>query len=120
MTDKNIQIQDAQGNNLFPKTKASIVLNNNGDNLGGVEAGAQANKIEKIKINGVEVSIVSKTVDLSVYTRTETDTAIATAVANASHLKREIVASLPEVAEDRKSTRLNSSHIATSRMPSSA
>jgi len=99
MTDKNIQIQDAQGNNLFPKTKGAVVINNNGDNLGGVEAGAQANKIEKIKLRGVEVAIATKVVDLPVYTKDETDTAIATAVAGASHLKREIVASLPEVAD---------------------
>lgn len=66
MTEKNIQIQDLQGNNLFPKTKAAVVINNQSENLGDVEAGAQVNKIEKIKINGVEVGIVSKVVDITI------------------------------------------------------
>lgn len=43
MTEQNIQIKDLSGNNLFPKTKASLVTNNQGENLGDVEAGAQVN-----------------------------------------------------------------------------
>ena len=39
-----------------------------------------------------------------VYTKTETDTAIATAVANADHLKREIVAVLPSVEDADENT----------------
>lgn len=65
MTDKKVLLKDNAGNSLFPKTKAEIVINNNGDNLGGVESGAQVNKIEKIKLNGVELSIVSKEVDIT-------------------------------------------------------
>lgn len=65
MTDKNIQIKDLEGNNLFPKTKAAVVINNNNENLGDVEAGAQVNKIEKIKVNGTELAIASKAVNIT-------------------------------------------------------
>jgi len=104
MTDKNIQIQDLQGNNLFPKTKGAVVLNNNGDNLGGVEAGAQVNTLETIDLKYGEtttsVTIASKkaTIDLTAYaksattlagygitnayTKTETDNAISAAISS--------------------------------------
>ena len=51
--EKNIQIKDLAGNLLFPKTKGAVVINNAGENLGGVEAGAQVNIIETVKVNGV-------------------------------------------------------------------
>ena len=57
MADKNIQIKNLAGDLLFPKTLGSIVLNNKGENLGAVEAGAQVNIIEKITINGQELAI---------------------------------------------------------------
>ena len=66
MTDKNIQIKDLDGNNLFPKTKAAIVINNDNENLGDVEAGAQVNKIEKIKVNGTELTIANKEVNVTI------------------------------------------------------
>lgn len=66
MTNKNVQIKDLEGNNLYPKTKAAIVENNQGAFLGDVEAGAQVNKIETIKVNGVPLQIVSKSVDIDV------------------------------------------------------
>lgn len=77
MTDKNVQIKDINGNNLFPKTKGAMVFNNSNENLGGVEAGAQVNLIEKIKVNGTELTISSKAVDISVpeYTITKATTA---------------------------------------------
>ncbi|MCD7779314.1 MAG: hypothetical protein LUH05_01420 [Candidatus Gastranaerophilales bacterium] len=79
MTDKNIQLKDLDDNYLYPKTKSSIVLNNDGDSLGDVEAGAQVNKIEKITLNGVELSIVDKSVsittDESDYSISKQDTA---------------------------------------------
>ena len=56
----NIQIKDLSGNLLFPKTKGAVVINNAGENLGGVEAGAQVNKLEGIKIDGVELTIKNK------------------------------------------------------------
>lgn len=71
MADKNIQIKDLQGNSLFPKTKGSLVTNDTGATLGTVEAGAQVNKIEKIKVNGAEVSIVSKEVDIQIPSASE-------------------------------------------------
>lgn len=66
MADKNIQIKDLKGNLLFPKTKGSLVFNDKNEALGTVEAGAQVNKIEKIKVNGVELSVVSKEVNIDI------------------------------------------------------
>lgn len=66
MADKNIQIKDLKGNLLFPKTKGSLVFNDKNEALGTVEAGAQVNKIEKIKLNGVELSVVSKEVNIDI------------------------------------------------------
>lgn len=71
MAEKNIQIKNQTGDLLYPKTKASVVINNGGDNLGTVEAGAQVNKIEKIKVNGTEISIVSKEVDITIPAQSE-------------------------------------------------
>lgn len=64
MTDQNVQLESTTGNNLYPKTKASIVINNSGASLGSVEAGAQVNKIETIKVNGKTLQIVSKAVEI--------------------------------------------------------
>lgn len=61
MADKNIQIKNLAGDLLFPKTLGSVVFNNNGENLGAVEAGAQVNIIEKITINGQELAIDAST-----------------------------------------------------------
>lgn len=66
MTDKNIYIKDGNGNKLYPVTKTSLIINDAGEPIGDVEAGAQVNRIEKIKVNGVELEIVSKEVDISV------------------------------------------------------
>lgn len=79
MTDKNVQLKDNGGNNLYPKTKGSVVLNNSGNNLGGVEADAQVNKIETIKLNGTSLAINNKAVNIVVadaeYTLTKAATA---------------------------------------------
>lgn len=64
MAEKNIQIKNLAGDLLFPKTKGAVVINNAGANLGGVEAGAQVNKIETVKLNGVALNIVDKAVDV--------------------------------------------------------
>lgn len=69
--DKNIQIQDTAGNNLFPKTKGAVVFNNSGQNLGGVEAGAQVNVLEKVKVNGTELTISQKAVDITIPSQSE-------------------------------------------------
>lgn len=66
MTDKHIYIKDGNGNKLYPVTKSDLVLNSKGEPIGDIETGAQVNKIEKIKVNGVELEIVSKAVDISV------------------------------------------------------
>lgn len=65
MTDKHIYIKDGNGNKLYPVTKTSLVLNSKGEPIGDVETGAQVNKIEKIKVNGVELEIISKEVDIT-------------------------------------------------------
>lgn len=65
MANKNIQLKDLNGNLLFPKTQGAVVFNNAGENLGGVEAGAQVNIIEKVKVNGVELPIADKAVDIA-------------------------------------------------------
>lgn len=105
MTDKNVQILDLQNNKLFPATKASIVKNNSGENLGDVEAGAQVNKIEKIKVNGVELSVVTKEVNIELpdtYTKTESDGKYATKdeVSAIPKFAVKVVDSLPETGED--------------------
>lgn len=56
----NIQIKDLSGNLLFPKTKGAVVINNAGQNLGGVEAGAQVNVLEGITVDGQAVTITNK------------------------------------------------------------
>lgn len=67
MTDTNIQIYDASGvNKLYPATKGALVTNDSGATLGGVEASAQVNIIEKVTLNGTELNIVSKTVDIPI------------------------------------------------------
>lgn len=80
MTTKNVQLQDPKKNfDLMPKTLGSIVINNAGDNLGTVEAGAQVNIIEKIKINNQELTITNKTAEYTIpaavaYSITKLDT----------------------------------------------
>lgn len=69
MASKNIQLKSMTGDQLFPKTKGALVTNSDGLTLEGVEAGAQVNKIEKITLNGVELSISNKTVAIT----TDTD-----------------------------------------------
>ena len=64
MAEKNIQIKNLAGDLLFPKTRGAVVINNAGENLGAVEAGAQVNKIETVKVNGVALNIVEKAVDV--------------------------------------------------------
>lgn len=74
MTNRNVQLQNNSGDNLFPKTKRSLVYNNSNQALGGVEANAQVNIVETVKVNGSALTPdASKAVnvDLSSY-----DTAI--------------------------------------------
>lgn len=78
MANKNIQLKDMSGNNVFPKTKGALVINNDGLPLGDVEAGAQVNLIEKIQLNGVDLAISNKTVNVTTDTDTYTITKAAT------------------------------------------
>lgn len=66
MAEQNIQIKDLSGNLLYPKTKASIVINNANKNLGGVEENAQVNKIETVKVNGTALTITNKAVNIPI------------------------------------------------------
>lgn len=74
MTNRNVQLQNNNGDNLFPKTKGSLVYNNSNQALGGVEANAQVNIVETVKVNGSALTPDSNkavNVDLTSY-----DTAI--------------------------------------------
>lgn len=71
MAEKNIQIKNLTGDLLFPKTKGAVVINNAGDNLGAVEAGAQVNKLEGIKIDGVTLTITNKIAEYTTPTAAE-------------------------------------------------
>ena len=67
MATKNAQLKDMAGNLIYPTTLGSIVINNNSENLGGVEAGAQVNVIETVKVNGVALTPdASKAVDITI------------------------------------------------------
>lgn len=66
MAEKNIQIKNLAGDDLFPKTKGAVVINNTGANLGDVEAGAQVNIIEAIQVNGEPVEPSAKTVNIEI------------------------------------------------------
>lgn len=66
MAEKNIQIKNLAGDDLFPKTKGAVVINNTGGNLGDVEAGAQVNIIEAIQVNGSPVAPSGKTVNITI------------------------------------------------------
>lgn len=69
--EKNIQIKDLSGNLLFPKTKGAVVINNAGQNLGGVEAGAQVNVLESITVDGQAVTITNKVAAITLPTAAE-------------------------------------------------
>lgn len=66
MTDKNIQLLDKDGNYCYPKTKGSVVINNNNQNLGGVEANAQVNVLEGVQVNGTDLTPTNKKVNVLV------------------------------------------------------
>lgn len=85
--------------------------------LGGVDEGAQVNVIEKILVNGIEVTPNSKEVRISVpndnsqlnngagyQTEAQVNAMITTAMANIDHLKRKVVDELPDVATASAST----------------
>lgn len=70
------------------------------------KVGAQANVIEKIKVNGTEQAVTDKAVDITVPTKVsdldndskfQTDTEVAAAIAAADHMKRKIVDSTSDI-----------------------
>lgn len=71
MTKYTVQLENNYGDTLYPKTKASVVINNDGDDLGDVEAGAQVNTINTIYSDGSALSIEDKAVTLPKYTIVE-------------------------------------------------
>lgn len=52
MSNLNVQIKDKSGNVIYPKTLGSLVFNSSNQPLGGVEAGAEVNIINSVKVNG--------------------------------------------------------------------
>lgn len=71
MAEKTIQIKNNVGDILFPQTKGSVVFNNAGKDLGGVEENAQVNLIETVKVNGQALAIDGKAVDITIDAQAE-------------------------------------------------
>lgn len=66
MTTKNVRLKDLNGNDLNVATLASLVQNNAGKNLGGVEENAQVNVLEGVQLNGSDLAINNKKVNIVV------------------------------------------------------
>lgn len=62
--EKNVVLKTTEGDILYPKTKASIVINNNGENLGDVAPRAEENKIDSIQVNSTPLDINNKVVNI--------------------------------------------------------
>ena len=71
MSEQNIQIKSRAGDLLYPKTKGSLVYNNSNQALGTVEAGAQVNVIETIKVNGTAQTVTNKAVNITIASQSE-------------------------------------------------
>lgn len=71
MASKNVQLKTKSGDYIKPRTKASLVKNNKNENLGTVEADAQVNIIETVKVNGVTLTPTGKAVDITIATDAE-------------------------------------------------
>lgn len=61
-----IQIKNPDGYHLFPKTKASAVYMGDGKTLGNIDPNAQENKIESILVNGKELPVEGKAVNINI------------------------------------------------------
>lgn len=67
MANINVRIKDKNGNYIYPETKGSLVVNNSGDSLGGVQANAEVNTINSIKLNNSALTPdANKAVNISV------------------------------------------------------
>ena len=91
MQNLNVLLKNKSDDNLYPQTKASLVLLDGGGNLGSVEAGAQVNKIESITVNGVQAPITNKIVQITTITQKDVEDLIA----ELGHISYEVVSSLP-------------------------
>ena len=81
--------------------------------LGAVESGAQVNKLESIKVNGIAQSVVSKGVDITVPTKTSeltndsnfvTASTMQSEIQKASTINKEIVDTVPLPANAKENT----------------
>ena len=68
MTIRKIRFIDENEHDLMPRTLAELVKNANGETLEGVEANAQVNKIEVVKVNGAIQQPANKTIAITVPT----------------------------------------------------
>lgn len=67
MANLDVRIKDKDGNYIYPETKGSLVVNNSGDSLGGVQANAEVNTINSIKLNNSALTPdANKAVNISV------------------------------------------------------
>ena len=79
MATKNVQLKDMSGNDINPKTLGSLVFNNSNEALGTVEAGAEVNIIESVKVNGTALPISNKEVNVEIAAHKEYSVGTATA-----------------------------------------
>lgn len=95
----NEAVYDEEGNLVTPATGIFKDIEDIETQIGG-PANSELNQAA----TGLYAELDKKANKTDVYTKTETDTAIATAIANADHLKREIVAVLPSVEDADENT----------------
>lgn len=95
----NEAVYDEEGNLVTPATGIFKDIEDIETQIGD-PANSELNQAA----TGLYAELDKKANKTDVYTKTETDTAIATAIANADHLKREIVAVLPSVEDADENT----------------
>ena len=95
----NEAVYDEEGNLVTPATGIFKDIEDIETQIGD-PANSELNQAA----TGLYAELDKKANKVDVYTKTETDTAIATAIANADHLKREIVADLPSVEDADENT----------------
>lgn len=95
----NEAVYDEEGNLVTPATGIFKDIEDIETQIGD-PANSELNQAA----TGLYAELDKKANKADVYTKTETDTAIATAIANTDHLKREIVAALPSVEDADENT----------------
>ena len=95
----NEAVYDEEGNLVTPATGIFKDIEDIETQIGD-PANSELNQAA----TGLYAELDKKANKTDVYTKTETDTAIATAITNADHLKREIVADLPSVEDADENT----------------